>query len=72
DAWRVGVALSGNEGGIRIEISDDGKGFVPEKARGGLGTTSMRERAAALGGGLEIESSPGEGARVIFVGPHPA
>lgn len=68
----VKVTLSPGEVGIRIEVSDDGEGFVPENARGGLGITSMRERATALGGGLSIESPPGEGTRVIFAGPHPA
>jgi signal transduction histidine kinase len=71
-AGRVTVTLSAEDEGIRIEVSDDGEGFAPAKASGGLGTVSMRERAVALGGRLEIESSPGGGTRVIFAGPHPA
>lgn len=70
DARCVTVTLSSGEKDIRIEVSDNGKGFVPENVRGGLGMTSMRERAAVLGGGLTIESAPDEGARVIFAGLH--
>jgi signal transduction histidine kinase len=41
-----------------LEIRDDGGGFDPEAgARDGLGLASMRERAAAVGGALTIESS---------------
>lgn len=45
------------------EVFDDGRGFGPEVDRG-VGTRSMRERAAALGGELGMESEPGEGTRV--------
>jgi signal transduction histidine kinase len=46
-----------------LEIADDGQGFDTEAARdrGGLGLTSMRERARAMGGTLAIESAPGQG-----------
>ncbi len=48
---------------VVAEVSDDGRGFVPG-GPGGVGLKSMRERTAALGGGLEIESEPGTGTRV--------
>jgi signal transduction histidine kinase len=38
-----------------LEIRDDGRGFPRDKPRG-VGLTSMRERAAELGGDLRIES----------------
>lgn len=50
------------------EVSDDGRGFDPE-ARAGIGLRSMRERTAALGGKLRIESEPGEGTRVRLRAP---
>ena len=50
---------------IALDVSDDGAGF---DARGDfpghLGLRSMRERAARLGGTLEIESTPGRGTRI--------
>ncbi len=39
-----------------LEIRDDGRGFPRDKPRG-VGLTSMRERAAELGGDLRIESA---------------
>jgi signal transduction histidine kinase len=45
------------------EVADDGRGFGPG-TNPGVGVRSMRERAAVLGGKLEIESEVGEGTRV--------
>jgi signal transduction histidine kinase len=45
------------------EVSDEGRGFEPRSASG-VGLSSMRERAAAVGGKLEIESSVGRGTRL--------
>ncbi|HEV2062228.1 MAG TPA: sensor histidine kinase, partial [Solirubrobacteraceae bacterium] len=51
---------------VVLRVRDDGKGFDAAAATGsgGFGLTSMRERARALGGELEISSAPGEGATV--------
>jgi len=46
-----------------VEILDDGRGFAPGTAAG-MGLTGMRERAASLGGELEVEGSAGSGTRV--------
>jgi signal transduction histidine kinase len=45
------------------EISDNGRGFGSETSPG-MGLRSMRERAALIGGELEIESEPGQGTSV--------
>jgi signal transduction histidine kinase len=53
------IALSsrmGDDGLIHISISDNGKGMPPE-IKGGRGLTSMRSRAEAVGGSLDIDSS---------------
>jgi len=48
-----------------LVVRDDGRGFDPKaSARGHYGLLTMRERAEACGGGLEIESAPGRGTRV--------
>lgn len=44
---------------IRLQARDDGRGA--ENARAGNGLRGMQERLAAYGGGLEIESAPGQG-----------
>jgi PAS domain S-box-containing protein len=51
-------------GSIEIRVSDDGVGFEPSLAREGFGLVGMRERAALLGGTLEVESTRGAGTTV--------
>jgi two-component system NarL family sensor kinase len=54
---------------LRLTISDDGRGFVPEQvqptADSGFGLTGMSERAHLLGGRLEVQSEPGSGTRIV-------
>jgi len=53
---------------IVLLVEDDGKGFNPKdkkKRRQGMGLIGMNERAALVGGTLEIESAPGEGTTVF-------
>jgi PAS domain S-box-containing protein len=65
-ARRVRVAVDTSGSKLRVEVSDDGRGFDPAGASAGMGMRGMRERARALGGSLEIRSKPGEGTRVRF------
>ncbi len=48
---------------LRLEVTDDGKGF-PAQAQSGVGLTSMRERAAEVGGSCSVESGPAGGVRM--------
>ena len=68
-ARRVNVAISSDDGTLRAEVSDDGRGFDPEALPPGVGTIGMRERALGLGGRIEVESGPGSGTMVRFVAP---
>jgi signal transduction histidine kinase len=51
---------------IALEVRDDGRGFAAEResSPGQYGLTGMRERAAAIGGTLEVTSEPGSGTTV--------
>lgn len=60
-ATRVEVELVRDAAGVRLGISDDGRGGA---AGTNTGLAGMRERLAALGGRLEIESPPGAGTRL--------
>jgi signal transduction histidine kinase len=51
-------------GSLVLEVRDDGAGFDPGAANGGVGLTGMRDRLAAVGGWLAIISRPGHGTRV--------
>jgi signal transduction histidine kinase len=68
-ATRVKLSAYPADGGIRVVVSDDGKGFVVAESMhvpGHLGLTAIRERAQLAGGRCRIESEPGAGARVEF------
>jgi signal transduction histidine kinase len=52
-----------------IEISDEGRGFAGS-VPGGYGLMGMRERAAGIGGRLEVVSTEGRGTTVFLFGPN--
>ncbi len=54
-----------------LEVDDDGQGFDQEAAarRGGSGLRNLRERAAALEGELDIDSSTESGTTVRVAVP---
>jgi signal transduction histidine kinase len=62
-ANRVVVRLGETDGDLRFAVEDDGVGFDPGASRG-TGLTNMRDRLEALGGSLELRSSPGAGTTV--------
>ena len=65
----VVVRLDGaTSGELRLRVRDDGPGFA-ERSRCGAGITNMRDRFAALGGALEVYSTPGAGTLVEGVVP---
>jgi PAS domain S-box-containing protein len=68
-AGRVRVILEAHRDGLRIDVSDDGRGFDPEEVAAGLGTRGMRERVSELGGELAVASVPGAGTRVAVEVP---
>ena len=50
--------------GLAVEVSDDGVG-LPIQYDAGVGISSMRERAAELGGTCRIESHVAEGTHIL-------
>ncbi|MEJ8544117.1 sensor histidine kinase [Brevibacillus borstelensis] len=65
----VQVKIEFQENTLRLVVKDDGVGFdqAAQKAKGGsYGLLGMRERAQLLEGTMELQSSPGEGTRVMF------
>jgi signal transduction histidine kinase len=64
----VTVRLEG--GDLVAEVADDGRGIEPGTPSG-VGLDSMRERATAIGGNLQIDSQPGRGTRVHIRVPMP-
>ena len=61
------MILDGPPDELRVIVEDDGRGFDPQAAaRGGrLGLQGMWERAALIGGTVQVESEPGRGTAVF-------
>jgi DNA-binding NarL/FixJ family response regulator/signal transduction histidine kinase len=64
---RIGVVYA--SAAVSLLVQDDGAGFDPDEversdALNGIGLRGMAERAALLGGTLEVDSTPGWGTRV--------
>ena len=66
----VSITLA-DDGALRFAVRDDGIGFAAGGVRAGQGLTNMRDRLAAVGGELTIESAPGKGTSVLGVIPRP-
>jgi signal transduction histidine kinase len=62
------IAVS-QDGRLRFEVRDDGAGFSPRETAYGTGLTNLRDRLAAVGGELGVESAPGEGTTITGVIP---
>jgi len=62
-AGSVSVRLVRRETSVELRVQDDGAGFKPGNS-GRLGLRGMRERAALLGGSVEVESRPGAGTTI--------
>ena len=64
------VCIAGNgDGGLRLEIGDEGVGPGNGAAGSGVGILGMRERATATGGTLEAAARPGGGFTVTATWP---
>lgn len=69
-ATRATVTLKADAAACSVTVHDDGRGFDPRASKAGhFGLETMRERAEALGGRLEVCSSPGEGTTITVTVP---
>jgi signal transduction histidine kinase len=69
-ATSVTVRINADNEQAVLEISDNGRGFAPNEVNtGGMGLSTMRERAERLGGQFTITATPGKGTRVSVTIP---
>jgi signal transduction histidine kinase len=66
---RARVLHQDNGAQLVVEVVDDGRGFVPEGPSVGRGLENVEERATVLGGTIAIDSTPGEGTRLVLSVP---
>jgi signal transduction histidine kinase/ligand-binding sensor domain-containing protein len=72
-ASEMQVQLEYEPDAVVLEVRDNGRGGALEHnpPEGHFGMTGMRERAAAIGGTLEVKSAAGEGTRIRLRAPAP-
>jgi len=69
-AQSVAIRLGRDDGGICLQVEDDGRGFDVAQIRGQalrlrrLGLLGIQERADLVGGEVRVESAPGHGTRL--------
>jgi PAS domain S-box-containing protein len=69
-ATQASLLLEKREGEIRLEVSDNGKGFDPEQVRQkGIGLKTMQDRVELLGGKLILASQDGQGTQISILIP---
>jgi PAS domain S-box-containing protein len=69
-AKKILVSVEASDNMIQISVVDNGKGFiVEEKHMGGIGLSSMRERATRIGGKLQVDSEKEKGTTVKIIVP---
>jgi signal transduction histidine kinase len=64
NARHVDVRFRHSDGELVFDISDDGAGFDPSQTPRGTGLQGMADRLEAIGGRLEVRSTPGRGTTV--------
>ena len=69
---RISIELQATDRVLLFHVSDDGAGFEASAAHEGVGLRNMRDRLDALGGRLEITSTPGRGTAIAGALPIPS
>jgi two-component system sensor histidine kinase UhpB len=64
EARTATIRLADGSGTLAFEVTDDGRGFDPGSTGYGTGLQGMADRLDALGGSLEVRSTPGRGTTV--------
>ena len=69
EARRFTARLSYNRENLRLTLRDDGCGFDPSHTHAGFGLLGIQERAAKIGGRLDMTSVAGKGTVTLLVLP---
>ena len=74
EATELSVNVEAVAGSLRVEITDNGRGFEANQAReylraGRVGLASMRERTELANGSFMVRSGPGQGTSIVATLP---
>jgi signal transduction histidine kinase len=60
-AGQIDVRVDADPSRVVVSVADDGCGFEPARARGGMGLANMATRVEAAGGSFTVDSTAGRG-----------
>ena len=69
EASFIELSINYHHNVVRLDITDDGKGFDNSHIEPGIGLSSIRDRAKAFNATLEIDSAVGQGTRTTVTVP---
>lgn len=69
EASEVLIKLDCISNKIRLSVTDNGKGFMVQSNKSGIGLMNMQTRAENLNGTFQLDSKPGQGCKVEVVIP---
>jgi signal transduction histidine kinase len=70
DATLIRVRAECRDGMVEVTVTDNGRGFDPERVPDSrFGLRGMRERAELVGASLSVRSAPSDGTVVVFQAP---
>jgi signal transduction histidine kinase len=67
----LAIRLAYKDNSVRLNIEDNGKGFIHGEHQLGFGIRGMRRRAQSIAATIELHSAPGQGTSVIVEAPLP-
>jgi signal transduction histidine kinase len=68
---RLTIRLAYKENSVRLNIEDNGIGFIRSDHQLGFGIRGMRRRAQSIAANIEFHSTPGQGTSVVVEAPLP-
>src|SRR5204862_7999285 len=68
-AQNISIELDCSSTDVILVIRDDGRGFIPRDDSSGMGLRIMSYRAGMIGGSVEVQSTEGQGTKVICTVP---
>jgi two-component system, NarL family, sensor histidine kinase LiaS len=71
NARMLAVSMTRQDGHVQLAVRDTGTGFDPAAPHAGSGLAHIRDRVAELGGTVDIDSTPGQGAALTVRVPAP-
>ncbi len=66
DASLIKLNFEGDESNILVRLEDNGVGFDSKKVKKGIGHKNINSRISKINGSWELESSPGQGTKIMI------